>query len=246
MSEYVKYAKEALSRPDSFMWFGDDDMFHTWGWAGINYTGHENLADISNWYSTIAELKREFGEDAYVENFDETRISHFACGYVYQLRVRILNEDIPHYEITDEDITPYFKFVCDIATYLKYEYPVLDDSDYSDRQWEAAATHIEDWVLGSNVFPIAGNVIMCDGIGNMILDMLHETGSSEWDYLDDGTPVYDNDDITEAIYFLHLDSREDDDNKEFWSEWEMLNPSAVAQRYNEDWRKAGQLKLTIN
>ena len=132
MSEYVKYAKEALSRPDSFIWFGDDDMFHTWGWAGINYTGHENLADISNWYSTIAELKREFGEDAYVENFDETRISHFACGYVYQLRVRILNEDIPHYEITDEDITPYFKFVCDIATYLKYEYPVLDDSDYSD------------------------------------------------------------------------------------------------------------------
>lgn len=244
-TDYVKYAKEALTYPSDFAWFGFDEMFETWGFAGINMTGENNISDISNWHCTIEELRREFGDDGFSSNFREAPMKHWACGSVNQLCVRILNENIPHDQIVDDDqITPHFKFVCDIATYLAYEYPVLDDEDYSDRQYAAAAEDIEDFLSANyHWYPVGGKVVMIDDIGNQIIDWLHSNDYDYFDVNDRGVPCWRDDEIIEAVYDLGLDKHETEDDEIFWSEWCEANPSAVAYRKERRLEEIGQLKF---
>lgn len=244
MSEYVDYAKQALKHPSDFGWFGFEEMFVTWGFAGINKDATDNLADISNWHCAIAEMKRLF-PDTYDECFSEVGLKHWLVGHADQLCVKVLKSEIPHHLITDEDITDEFKAVCDIATYLAYEYPILDDADYSDRQWAVTNADIEDMANHSWV-PFGQKCVMQDDFGDMVQSWLCLNDCDVAGYHDDGVPFYDEKDIQEAIYDLWLDNREDEEANAFWSEWEEANISFKSRRINRRNEENGQLVMEFS
>jgi hypothetical protein len=242
MTDYVKYAKLALKRPSDFGWFGFDEMFDTWGFAGINKHRDSPLVDLSNWDCAIADIKREFGDEVYDENFHEVGLGHWLVGHADQLCVKILNESIAHDSIVDEDITDYFKYVADIALYLSEEYPILDESDLSERQWIATNADIEDMANCSWV-PFGQKCIVDDEFSDTVQYWLINNDCDIVGYHDDGTPYYDEKDITEAIYDLWLDNREDEEANAFWSEWEEANISFKSRRINRRNEENGQLTL---
>jgi hypothetical protein len=242
MTDYVKYAKQALTRPSDFGWLGFDEMFDTWGFAGINKHRDSPLVDLSNWDAAIADIKHQFGDEVYDENFSEVGLSHWLVGHADQLAVKILHKSIPHDSITDEDITDYFKYVADIALYLSEGYPVLDEQDLSDREWASANADIED-MANCSWMPFGQKCVMQDGFGEMVQDWLCQNDRYIGEYSDDGTPCYDEKDIAEAIYDLGFDNREDEEANIFWSEWEEANISAKSRRKNRREEEAGQLVL---
>lgn len=242
-ADYVKLAKEALEYPSDFAWFGFKEMFDTWGFAGINKSGYGYLSDISNWECAIEEIKREFGEEAYAENFVEAGMSHWAVGSCDQLCVRILNREVDHNDIVPEDITPYFRFTVNMALYLRDEYPILDDDHYHELQWSAASKDLEDMLRNEDRwFPVAGHVTMVDGVGDMIQSWLNDY-CSDYYIGDRGEYIYKDDEIVSAIYDLGLDKHETEKDDLFWNEWMENNVSAVTQRKNRRLEEAGQLKL---
>ena len=245
MTDYVKYAKQALTKPSDFGWFGFDEMFDTWGFAGINKHRDSPLVDLSNWDAVIADIKHEFGDEVYDDNFSEVGLSHWLVGHADQLCVKILNKSIAHDSITDEDITDYFKYVADIALYLSEEYPVFDEQDLSDRQWVAANESIED-MANSSWIPFGQKCVMQDGFGDMVQSWLCNNDCWIAEYHDDGTPCYDEKDIQQAIYDLWLDDREDEDANIFWCEWEEANVSFKSRRINRRNEENGQLVLELS
>jgi hypothetical protein len=244
MSEYVDYAKQSLKHPSDFGWFGFEEMFVTWGFAGINKDATDNLADISNWHCAIEEMKRLF-PDTYDECFSEVGLKHWLVGHCDRLCVKVLKSEIPHHLITDEDITDEFKAIADIATYLAYEYPILDDEDYSKRQWVAANANIED-MANCSWIPFGQKCVMQDGFGDMVQSWLCYNDRYIGEYSDDGTPCYDEKDIQEAIYDLWLDDREDEEANAFWSEWEEANISFKSRRINRRNEENGQLVMEFS
>ncbi len=245
MTDYVKYAKQALTKPSDFGWFGFEEMFDTWGFAGINKHRDSALVDLSNWDAAIADIKHHFGDEIYDENFQEVGLGHWLVGHADQLCVKILHKSIPHDSITDEDITDYFKYVADIALYLSEEYPVLDENDLSERQWLATNSDIED-MANCSWIPFGQKCVMQDGFGDMVQSWLCNNDCWIVNYHDDGTPCYDEKDIQEAIYDLWLDDREDEEANAFWSEWEEINPSSKARRINRRNEENGQLVLELS
>lgn len=247
MSEYVDYAIEALKRPSDFGWWGFDEMFDTWGFSGISMHRDSDILQISNYHSVIRDLKEKFKDD-YDENFAEVGFGHWAVGHVDQLCCRILKTSIPHSDITDDDITDYFKEAVDIAISIREDYPVYDECDFSDREWEAAAKWLGECLSSSGSWTgcdVSGHVIMTDETVGEVHYWL-SNHSNYWNYHDDGTPYYESDLITEAVFDLGFDKRDDDNDIEFWSAWEIDNRSAVAFRNERRNEEAGQLKMEFS
>lgn len=242
VNRYADYARDALSRPPDFGWWGFDEMFDTWGFTGISMHRDSDILEISNYHSVIRDLKSDFG-DEFDEHFREVGFGHWAVGHVDQLCCQILKRSMPHSDITDDDVTDFFKKTIDIAISIREDYPIYDEFDYSERQWESAA----DWLkqcLTDSFIDVGGHVVMTDDTVGEIHYWL--SNDSHYDnYLDDGTPYYEEDVISEAVFDLGYDKRETDDDIAFWSNWESANPGAVARRTNRWNEESGQLKLEI-
>jgi hypothetical protein len=189
-------------------------------------------------------MKRLF-PDTYDECFSEVGLKHWLVGHCDRLCVKVLKSEIPHHLITDEDITDEFKAIADIATYLAYEYPILDDEDYSQRQWAATNADIEDMANRSWV-PFGQKCVMQDDFGGMVQYWLCQNDRDAAGYYDDGIPFYDDKDIQEAIYDLWLDDREDEEADAFWSEWEEANISFKSRRINRRNEENGQLVMEFS
>ncbi len=242
MTDYVSLAKQALEKPSDFGWWGFDEMFDTWGFSGIDMNRDSDILQISNYHAAIKDCKHEFGEDVWDENFQCVGFGHWAVGHVDRVCVKILNNSIAHDSITEDDITEYFKYIVDIAVYLAEEYPILDEQDYSERQWVEASKWIEDMAT-STWIPFGQKCVIEEGFGDSILSWLNYNDCYEIGYHDDGSPYYDEKDLTEAIYDLGFDDREDEESNIFWSEWEMENISAKSRRKNRREEENGQLTL---
>ena len=120
-------------RFDSFVWFRDDDIPGPEDWA-IIYTHNRDsgLLSLSN-AAAIAKAMEPFTEGDDADVVEESH-SHWAVGHVDGFSIRVFREG----EITDA-----FKVYHDLAEQVD-GYPILDESDYSNREYEATIENIND------------------------------------------------------------------------------------------------------
>jgi hypothetical protein len=120
-------------RFDSFAWFRDDDIPDPDNWA-ILYTHNRDsgLLDLSN-AEAISEALTPFADSDDPDVVFESH-SHWAVGHVDGFSIRVFKEG----EITDAFKT-YHELVERLA-----DYPVLDESDYGEREYEATVENITD------------------------------------------------------------------------------------------------------
>lgn len=125
-------AEEALKRPSDAM-FWDDRLFNTHGavfhWAERG----DDLLEESN-YLTALDLIRAAADDGRpdTEVSDEQVIDgtsrHWLVGSLRTIYVQVYDED--------GEFTPAFAKATELALSLQ-DYPILDESDYSEREWKA-------------------------------------------------------------------------------------------------------------
>ena len=128
---------------DCFAWSRGYDLPDADNWL-IHYTTNRDsgLLDQSNEQAIIKRLE-PFTEgddpDVMVESH-----SHWAVGYVDGFSLRVLRPD--------GTITDAFREFCGIRESLE-NYPVLDEADYSEREWNATLENysIEMWSLRNDL-----------------------------------------------------------------------------------------------
>ena len=241
MNDYVSLAKQALKKPDDFGWFGFDEMFVTWGFSGISVSNASDILEASNYHSIIAHLKNAFVEE-YDDNFREVGFSHWVVGHVDQVCLKILKTEVDHDLIVLDDITDFFIEAVDIVISLLEFDPIFNENDYDNRQWAAANSWIEE-MANSNWMPFGHKCIVSDGFGSDIQEWIINNLDSYSEYSDDGTPIYDEDSMLEAIYQLGFDDRDNVVSDAYWVKWEKDNLSSVAQRINRRNEESGQLVM---
>ena len=116
-----------------FVWYRDDQVNDPDNWA-IVYTHHRDsgLLDESN-ASSIRKAMPPFAEgddpDVVFESHD-----HWAVGHVGGFSIRVFKND---------QITDAFRKYHELME-KRDEYPILDETDYSNREYEATLSNIKD------------------------------------------------------------------------------------------------------
>lgn len=124
--EVVEAAREALVRPqDAAFW--DDTLFHTHTLLGsIAYAPNsDDILAESNYRTVFAALIGEFPDG---DKVTEESVGHWTYSSFNVIRVRVINGK--------GHVTPEFAVAYTYAKYLRDEYPVFDDSDYSNLEYE--------------------------------------------------------------------------------------------------------------
>lgn len=137
----VKAANEALTRPSDFGYFGDLDLFGSWGFTIATHPDSDALGQ-SNYRSMRRDLI------AYLESLgldpdewvQEIHCGHWAVGWIDHLAVRILVD--PDADIEPSNISHAFRWITDAMQYLQDNYPVWDESDFSELESEE---HYATW-----------------------------------------------------------------------------------------------------
>lgn len=134
--ELAEAATEAAGnwkRFSCFVWFRDDELEDPENW-GLHYTHHRDsgLLDQSN-AAVIGMALKPFteGDDPDVVSESHT---HWAVGRIDGFSIRVMR---------DGEITEAFRTYHAIAERLA-EYPILDESDYSERETDTTLENIVD------------------------------------------------------------------------------------------------------
>ena len=136
----LKCAKDGLQKPEDFGYWGSEDMFKTWGFCGVDKNRDSDLLEISNFEVITKDLISKFPNDFRIENY-----SHWMVGNVDRLVCRILKYELPFIEqVKEEDITIAFIAAMEWLDKLR-DYPVADEGDYSDKQYEQGIKEIIEW-----------------------------------------------------------------------------------------------------
>lgn len=125
----MEAAREALTHPPDSA-FSNDDLFVTWGLT-VSMHRDSDLVDVSNFERIHEDMQRVFPADVYV-----THAGHWAVGWIDQLTVRVLEPWADPDNYTARDITRAFRVITSVATHLREQYPLYDESDYSQREYE--------------------------------------------------------------------------------------------------------------
>jgi hypothetical protein len=116
-SDFGWHRRHDLEDPDNWM------IFYT-------HNRESGLMEESNHHIISQALNRkDFADDVMEENH-----SHWACGWVAGFAIRCLDKE--------GHATPAFREVVKLSTAIA-DYPLLDDSDYSQREYDAALESIE-------------------------------------------------------------------------------------------------------
>jgi hypothetical protein len=133
LEEAANQAAGNWMRFSCFCWDRLREIDHPEDWA-IVYTHHRDsgLLDQSN-AAAMADALRSFSESENPDVVFESH-SHWAVGHVDGFSIRVYR---------DGDITDAFRTYYELMERLD-GYPVLDEVDYSNREYEAAIENIED------------------------------------------------------------------------------------------------------
>lgn len=147
--ELIKAAKEALTRPSDFGYYGSLPLFESWGMTYAK-TRDSDVLDRSNYRRLLEDAQgiatAEDGDNAedHSEYVQEISCSHWAYGYADHIVVKVLED--PEGDIVPENITHTFRFMADACLRLRDEYPVYDESDYSELETEECEAAFEsEW-----------------------------------------------------------------------------------------------------
>lgn len=134
LEEAATKAAGNWKRFDSFVWFRDRELEDADQWSVI-YTHNRDsrLLDQSNAH-VISRAMESFTEGADSDGVFESH-SHWAVGHVDGFSLRVFDQH--------GEITPAFKAYHDLTERFD-DYPILDESDYSNREYEATLDNIKD------------------------------------------------------------------------------------------------------
>ena len=146
--------EEALAYPRNFMYTArreHPEMFETWGFVRATESRDSDLVDQSNAAWLRKALAERFGPPGRAQDgavWREEESSHFLCGWVRQLAVKVVEcacgHDV-HEGVCDDcgctacerEPTEVFRFVLAFEEYLRDVYPVADTYDLDAREDEA-------------------------------------------------------------------------------------------------------------
>lgn len=138
LEEAAKAAAGNWKKFECFVWHRERDLDDAHNWA-IVYTHHRDstLLDLSN----AAAIERAMEPFTEVDDPDAVVESHFhwAVGHVDGFSIRVFKRG---------RITKAFKVYHTLAAHVA-DYPVLDEEDYSRREYEATVSNLNDaaWKL---------------------------------------------------------------------------------------------------
>jgi len=230
----VAMAKECLKRPDDFGWFGGDEMFVTWSFAGINLA--VNSGDVlqeSNFHVISKDLMDRFPDD-----FDIAGVKHWAVGPMDQLRVRVLKNEG---KIEYDNLTEAFHALMEWHDALE-SYPVADESDLYEREYEAEVKDVA-WRL-QYTEPLKYLIHVAGDYEELAGDLIYEINQS--DYTSYHEPASDEE-LLEAAFELGLCLF---DEAEFWNEWAENNKKVIVWNHYTNLggkykQVPGQMKLEV-
>lgn len=144
----VTAAQRCLTRPESFAYFGDLPLFESWGYSGIGQSRDSETAERSNYRRIFEDMGKLFPDEDTETNMlswvTDFRASHWAVGWVESIVVRVLYD--ADEDITPQNITSAFRHIAGIARYLRDDYPLYDESDYSALEYEERTEYFEqEW-----------------------------------------------------------------------------------------------------
>jgi hypothetical protein len=122
-----KAVKESAELTD-FAYTGDVDLGKTWAMT-FSKSRDSNLMEVSNYESIKKDLEKRFPKDV-----SDERFSHWAVGWIDHLLVRMLDK---RGKITKAGVA-----ALEWRERLE-DYPAADESDLSDREYEATIENIK-------------------------------------------------------------------------------------------------------
>jgi hypothetical protein len=143
-----KAAREALTRPSDFGYFGDLPLFESWGFVG-GQNAASGTVERSNYRVTLAELQgratHDDGDRAEdpSEYVQEVPVSDWLVGSADHLAARVLID--PDGPVEAENLTATFIRATELALSLQ-DYPVLDESDWSELESEEQEAAWDSWL----------------------------------------------------------------------------------------------------
>lgn len=197
----TKLAEMAIQKPEDFGYWGPEDMFSTWGFAGHDESGMSKNLEKSNFHVISEDLIERFPEDFRIEEY-----KHWACGWVKRLTCRVFNEPG---NFLEDNITEAFKAAMDWHNKLE-DYPIADETHYYDLQAEDIVSSIMDLpkyivnMIDEDIYDWPFKIIEC---------LEQEMGI----YIDPDAELYPKDeDILMAVYIKELWNPE---NISLWEEF---------------------------
>jgi len=227
----LKCAKDGLQKPEDFGYWGSEDMFKTWGFCGVDKNRDSDLLEISNFEVITKDLMSKFPLDFRIENY-----SHWLVGNVDRLVCRILKYEIPFIDqVKEEDITIAFIAAMEWLDQLR-DYPVADEGDYSDKQYEQSIAEIIEWDRNNPGVIYKDNL----NIENWADRICYELGNDNYEYSE--YSYYPDEVIYKAIYKLGLQN-EEQYNK--WVEFCEKNNLDMPASFENEMSKNNPDQLTL-
>ena len=158
LEEAARDAVGNWQRFESFCWFRRNVVDDTDNWA-IFYTHHRDSALLDQSNAAVIEKAMEpFTEDDDPDVVFESH-NHWAVGHIDGFSIRVFK---------DGEITEAFKTYHELTERMA-AYPVLDEDDYSQREFEATLENLTDQRGDSRTnttCPRIGKVMCSTGSGN--------------------------------------------------------------------------------
>lgn len=201
-NDILTLATQSLTKPEDFGYWGDRDMFNTWGFAGIDKSRDASISEKSNFEVITKDLISKYPDDFEIENF-----GHWAVGSIDRLICRVLKESG---NVIESSITEAFLEVIEWHKRLE-EDPIADENHYSSLEFDECIDSLE------NMSDYLLNMIDTDNNEDWAIDIHFElvVNMNVSFYPDHGDYPKD-DDIKMAIYNLQIWNLEAIDE---WNKW---------------------------
>jgi hypothetical protein len=202
--DLVKAAREALTQPSDFGYYGSRPLFESWGFVFFQSAASDTL-ERSNFRTALAELQGRATHDDGDQATDATDyvqtvgFSHWLVGSADHLAVRVLvDEDGP---VEADNLTFTFVHAAELAIFLHDDHPVLDESDWSELQSEEQDA-VWDAYLGSEVLSEITEFYGVDDVAELELNDPH-TLFDGWTRIGELFGDGDNAETVRSAYYQH-------------------------------------------